>query len=353
MTAERPSGPDQGTRLAESLLGSEKVLSGLLAGDKRKRPILQVMVSKLMDDPLGQRGFIETIFSELAGEGDFRDIRRRNAALAILVDDEGDNISLPKDIRPIVEANPTVVCVAYQRAVARQTKLNNPFSGSIYRLLKVGQAIASYLGKDAQKGQEIVDGWEQLAGQFPGIDVRNYIRAEVQKIKDGMFPHAQLDFRVEQLRKEGLTNLQIAERLARTLPVIAASASRLIAQGRIERRDNVSAAKLLQILQEFKAAYPVGALSLKEMGKKLGEALGKGPRTRERARQIYDKLKAAHDDLPPTRGVGVEKLPSEYRERLSREVSARINQGMDKKQIADELHVPATWVEKLSPPKMI
>ena len=149
----------------------------------------------------------------------------------------------------------------------------------------------------------------------------------------------QLDNQVEQLRGQGLSNAQIAEKLERKRTDIEASAHRLIAAGRIEpaRRTSDSATKLLQILQEFQQVHPTGAITLQDMANQLGV-------TRERARKIYDELSIKHT-LPPKSGSGMGQLSEEYLAKLDQEVAKRQDQGKTSDQIAEELRVPSVWIK--------
>lgn len=153
---------------------------------------------------------------------------------------------------------------------------------------------------------------------------------------------ANLDTQVGKLRGDGLTNPQIAEKLGREKTDIEASAHRLIAAGRIERlskgpRSGESATSFLRILQEFQTAHPTGSVSLSEIAGQLGVS-------RERARQFYEKLSTTHT-LPPKSGGGMKQLSPEYLAKLDQEVTRLTHQGITVGRIAEELHVPAVWVK--------
>ena len=396
MTGERLTGIDQGILLAERMLDNGEVLRTLIAGGHSKGAILQQVVSDLKHDPVGQACFLRTLFRSLASEGDLKVTNRRDTALAILTDNLNEEVRLTQVMTPLVEANPTIVHDAYIEALQQQTRENDPFSGSVDALLAVGKAIAPHLNQDAQRRQQIIDTWERVTQQFLTVYERYQIHSRVEEIKDRMSPVTQLDSEVQQLRTQGLTNpqiaqqlgrkesdikasahrliaakriepapkgrpvteavtqldnqveqlrgqglsnAQIAEKLERKRTDIEASAHRLIAAGRIEpaRRTSDSATKLLQILQEFQQVHPTGAITLQDMANQLGV-------TRERARKIYDELSIKHT-LPPKSGSGMGQLSEEYLAKLDQEVAKRQDQGKTSDQIAEELRVPSVWIK--------
>ena len=243
MGTERLSGVDQGTLLAERMLGSRETLRALLAGGPSKDIVLQKITATLEKDPVGQACFLRIIFSNLAKEGGLEVTNRRDGYLAILTDttEEGD-VLLTEAITPLVTANPEVVFDAYLEAVTQQTKENDPFSGSIDTLFEAGKAIAPYVFTGSQERQQVTDAWQRVAERFHTIDERFHIRSKIEEIKNRISP---LDRNVEPLRKQGFSNSQIAEKLRRKKTDIEKSVRRLIAAGRIEPRKRGSKPKNL------------------------------------------------------------------------------------------------------------
>ena len=235
MGTERLSGIDRGTLLAEHMLGSRKTLRALLAGGPSKDIVLQEITATLEKDPVGQACFLRIIFSNLAREGGLEVTNRRDRALAILTDTAEDGtVRLNETLTPFVQSNAPLVYEAYINGIQQQKRENDPFSGSINTLLDVGKAIAPCVLTGSQERQQVADAWERVAEQFPTLNERFHIRSRIEEIKNRISPVAQLDRDVEPLRQQGLTNPQIAQQLGRKVQDIANSARRLIADGRIE-----------------------------------------------------------------------------------------------------------------------
>lgn len=234
MAGERLIGiVDRGTLLAESIIDNTKVLHTLIADGQNKDTFLKQVVSKLGNGSTVQACFLRTIFQNIAKEGDLKVTNRRDTAMAILTDTSSSGeVSLNVAIAPLVKDNSTVVYDAYIEAVQEQTRDNDVFSGSVDALLEVGKAIAPHLNQDAQERKKIIDAWEETAEKFHTGD-QPHIRSKLEEIKKAMSPNSILDL-VEKLRKQGLSNPQIAKQLERKLAAIEKSASRLIAAGRIE-----------------------------------------------------------------------------------------------------------------------
>lgn len=226
---------NQGTLLAERMLDNTKVLNALIAGGQNKDTILKRVVAKLGNYPAMQACFLRTIFQNIAKEGEVEVTNRRDTAMAILTDaSSSSEISLNAVIVPLVKDNSAVVHDAYIKAVQEQTRDNDAFSGSVGALLEVGKAIAPHLNQDAQERKKIIDAWEETAEKFHTED-QLHIRLKLEEIKKAMSPNSILDSQVEKLRKQGLSNPQIAKQLETKLTAIERSARRLIVAGRIER----------------------------------------------------------------------------------------------------------------------
>lgn len=179
MAGEKLTGIDQGTLLAERMLGSGEVLRGLIAGGQDKEVILRQVVSDLGNDPVGQAIFLRILLRNISMEGDATVTDRRDGARAVLTD---------ATITPLVEANRAVVIDAYIEAVQQQTRDNDLFSGSVDALLEVGKALAPIFHQARGRGRKkesIITAWEELAQQFPAED-QFHIRTELRKIEEAM-----------------------------------------------------------------------------------------------------------------------------------------------------------------------
>ncbi len=241
----------QGTRLANNILNNEIIQNGLFTEGKSKNLILKHIASKLDDCPGMQPDFIRTIFMNLAEEGSPEITNRRDAAFEVITDNESIRSRLNEIMTPIIKSNQTTVFSAYIDALHQQTANNDPYAGSIYTLLEITKAIAPYLPRDYKNKQLVIEAWNKLADQFNSIEKKVHIRLNIKTIMENMTQYkqikkrktsrritaedkTQLDIKVEQLRKNGMHNFEIADLINKNLSDIEQSASRLIASGRIE-----------------------------------------------------------------------------------------------------------------------
>ena len=141
---------------------------------------------------------------------------------------------------------------------------------------------------------------ENKIGKMPVIEpesgnLKSLQAGETEPEKRG--PKPDLDFlsQVKKLRQEGLTNSKIAQKSGRSLWTVKSAAQRLIKTGEIERRRKVeiktTPTAFLAALKIYQEEFPGKPVNLSKVAKRLGI-------TKERARQIYDKL-AKKEELPP------------------------------------------------------
>lgn len=235
MVREKLAVIDQGTFLAESMLGNGSALRILIAGGQNKNAVLTEVVARLENDSMGQASFLRTIFQNIGKEGDIKVTNRRDAAVAILTDSSLDGeVHLNAVIAPLIKDNSVVARASYIEAVQEQTGENDPFSGSIDALLEVGKAIASYLNQDGQGRGKVIGAWEEIADKFRETDQRSQIHLKLEEIKQRMIPISDFDIQVEELSNRGLNYSEIAGKLGKSKPRVAKSVRLLIDVGRIK-----------------------------------------------------------------------------------------------------------------------
>lgn len=326
MTGERLTGIDKATLLTERMLGDSDTLRTLIIGGEAIEKIVGEAIAGTGGDPVIQACLLRTLIRGGAQE----DPDRRKGTLAILT---------AEAMHPLIEANSAVLHETYIKAVKQQTVQSNQKPGSIGGLLDIGKIIAPHFSNKPCAKHQILDAWEQVAKQLPSEE--NSIRPKLQEIKEHMRPSFALDTKVEELRKAGLTNDQIATQLVMGKEKIVGSVHRLIVAGKIEKqRSNQkpgqgvgeSATKLLEAIEEFQIDYPTGSFSFAEMARSLRIS-------RQRVRQLVEKLGKTHA-FPPKKGG----QDPEYLSELDRKVTGLIQHGRTVKQIAEALQVPPTWV---------
>lgn len=244
------TGNHPGTVLAKQILGSGENLGALTTG-RQDNPILQQVISQLENDPIGQACFFKTLFQNIANEGGPQTADRRNAAMAILTHKTDDNVRLSEGINSLLKTNPTAIFRQYLNVVRgkiRRIKITNEdfFSDAVGGLVDVGEAIVSSVcmpQQDKMK-REIIDMWERVAEDFPAVDKQFHIHSRFEGVKSRISPDTKELFikttaqRYEdliELRKQGLPNAEIRERLGISRSRLSSLLRYLIANGEIKK----------------------------------------------------------------------------------------------------------------------
>jgi len=240
MTAERPLAMNKGAQLAEQLLNNRDTLRILSAGGPKKEEILKDIVYKLGYDVVSQANFLIMLFESMTTEGDFDVTNRRDGALAILTDTRDGNVRITPVMKILVRNESAPVYSAYLNAVRKQTKENDPISGSIDTLLDAGSALVRCidLSGRGQKKENILNAWQSVTVGFTDPKEQSHIHLKLRDIEVGMaHPFVELDDQVEQLRNnKSLSYPKIAQQLGESQSDIEASVRRLQAAGKIEKR---------------------------------------------------------------------------------------------------------------------
>ncbi len=302
MTVERLPHANHGVRLAEYILSNKKVLDGLIAGDKVKSQILQAVISRLGNHSESQASFFKTLFRNLAMEGPIEITNKRDTAKEILTNGSDIDIRLNKAITHLIKANQTVVYDEYIRAAQLQTKNNSPLTGSIYTLLEVGKAIAPYLPSEPQSKQKIINELRILAKKFDTSDKRLHIESENREIKKRMSDNWLLDDEVRNLIEKGHKKHQIAELLDKNVLHIRNSIRRLIRAGII--KPAVTTPEDLANRDEEIEKLKKEGLTNPEVAKRRGESIQKVNRS-------VHRLRADKKIGPPPKGNPVSRAVTE------------------------------------------
>jgi len=231
---------DQGTRLVKTMLGDEGRRKMLIRGDIDKNAFLSIIAGGLENDPALQVGFLHGVFATITKQEtpDPQTKQVRDSAAGVLVDFTHEGIKIPKPVAPFVKSHRETVRDLYIHALKKQTKEKDPARGSIEALLNVGVAVAPYIRQDDMEAVEILKQWRRIENEFKP-DERRFISSRVRTVigkipKEAIVDSKIRDKRVEQLKRQGLTNEQTGMWLGQATSLVDNSTRRLVAAGVIE-----------------------------------------------------------------------------------------------------------------------
>ncbi|MEK7122388.1 MAG: hypothetical protein AAB855_00870, partial [Patescibacteria group bacterium] len=220
-----------GNSLFEKIVGDSSWMDTMISGKEEHRAaILNVAIRSIVHLPEVQQAFLKKMIEVLSQEGEHDETDRRDAALGMM------NTSTIVDLLP---NHQEALFSSYLEGLGRQTKNNDPYSGSIRSLLEAGILLSPFFPQDELSRTQLAGLLEHVAQPFlPGV--RRDIALFTDDILESMTMLGARDARVKYWKLRKLKDKEIASRLDTSLALINQSVERLVEDGELTSKREAS-----------------------------------------------------------------------------------------------------------------
>jgi|GEM_PF-3862493 len=237
----------QGANLLEQILGNKSLMLTMLTGsEKDKDAVMHASMQAVINISEAQQAFLKALIATLAREGYEDETDRRDAAIEI--------VRTPAAV-DLLPSNQAVIFDAYLEALNQQTKENDPYSGSINSLLEAGVVLSPYFPQDDLSEKQLKNLFEQLSKEFTNREERQHIELFAEEILENLTIYGAQHARVKYWKKKKLKHQEIAHKIGTKVSLVDRLVERLIEDGELESRAELSAALDATVLGLMKQGF--------------------------------------------------------------------------------------------------
>lgn len=221
-----PSGAPHLPGVLSLVLDEPEFLNALIEKNEGSKAVVENVIEKVGENPELQKQLLVGLIHVMST---VEITNRRSAALTIITDQRLGTM--------ITEHSDDVFREYLQAIMTQKPDAALCDDGSLNILVHAGIAIAPRLAWNAKQWKEVKNTFDVLANRYPYIKQGDRIPSQYAEMHQRRSPDPYRDDRIEKYLLKGLSHKVIAKKEKISVAVVETTRTRLIAQGRIRKRN--------------------------------------------------------------------------------------------------------------------